>query len=144
MLIAGIHKRCVSLAHGCVAASLLGCVLLQPAAAEPAAALPPAADHKIDFHREVLPILANRCATCHASGRSEGGFSIETRSALLADSDSGKAVRPGKSGDSLLAHLVSGLDSDRVMPQQGKRLTGQEIGILRAWIDQGVAWDADV
>jgi hypothetical protein len=107
-------------------------------------ALPPPAAHKVDFHREILPILANRCATCHAIGRSEGGFSIETRTALLADSDSGKAVVPGKSGESLLVKMVAGVDPDQVMPKQGKRLTATEVGLLRAWIDQGVAWDADV
>lgn len=112
--------------------------------ADEAVAVPPPATHKVDFHREILPILANRCATCHAIGRSEGGFSIETRTALLGESDSGKAVIPGKSGESLLVKMVAGIDPDQVMPKQGKRLTATEVGVLRAWIDQGVAWDADV
>ncbi|HTU24581.1 MAG TPA: DUF1549 domain-containing protein [Pirellulales bacterium] len=116
----------------------------KPAEAPAAAALPPAATHAVDFHREILPILANRCVTCHASGRAEGGFSLETRTSTLAESDSGRAVLPGKGGESLLIQLVAGVDPDQVMPKQGKRLTGEEIGLLRAWIDQGVPWDADV
>jgi mono/diheme cytochrome c family protein len=106
--------------------------------------LPVPVDHRVDFHREVLPILANRCATCHASGRSEGGLSVETRSSLLKGSDSGPVVVAGKSAESLLIELVSSDDRDLVMPKQGKQLSGEEIAILRAWIDQGVAWDADV
>ncbi len=108
------------------------------------AILPPAATHQVDFHREILPILANRCITCHARGRAEGGFSLETRVSTLAESDSGRAVLPGNSAESLLVKMVAGVDPDQVMPKQGRRLTGEEIGLLRAWIDQGVAWDADV
>ncbi|MEX1039959.1 MAG: DUF1549 domain-containing protein [Pirellulaceae bacterium] len=106
--------------------------------------LPPPADHEIDFHREVLPILANRCVTCHASGRAEGSFSLETRSDILRESDSGQTVIPGDSANSMLIELVAGVDPTWVMPKQGKLLSDQEVGILRAWIDQGVAWDQDI
>jgi hypothetical protein len=125
-------------------ASATLCAVSGKAAPEAVATLPPAADHQVDFHREILPILANRCATCHAMGRNKGGFSLETRTSLLAESDSGKAVVPGKSGESLLIQLVAGIDPDQVMPKQGKRLTAAEVGLLRAWIDQGAVWDADV
>ena len=120
-------------------------VLVHPAmAADEKPALPPAATHQVDFHREILPILAHRCITCHARGRAEGGFSMETRTSTLSESDSGQAVTPGNSGESLLIKLAAGHDPDRVMPKQGRRLTADEIGLLRAWIDQGLAWDADV
>ncbi|HEX4146049.1 MAG TPA: DUF1549 domain-containing protein [Pirellulales bacterium] len=122
-------------------------LLIEPAVARAAdkAALPPtAAAHQVDFHREILPILANRCVTCHARGRAEGGFSLETRTSTLAESDSGRAVLSGNSGESLLIQMVAGIDPEQVMPKQGKRLTSDEVGLLRAWIDQGVAWDADV
>ena len=58
-----------------------GLVILCPAAARAAEnpALPPVAAHQVDFHREILPILANRCITCHARGQAKGGFSLETR-----------------------------------------------------------------
>ena len=108
------------------------------------AVVPPAAAHPVDFHREILPILANRCITCHARGRAEGGFSLETRTSTLGESDSGRAVLAGNSGESLLVQMVAGVDPDQVMPKQGRRLTSEEVGLLRAWIDQGVPWDADV
>ena len=127
-----------------VIATIVGCAAMERAAADESIQLPKPAQHPVDFHREILPILANRCATCHASGRSEGGFSMETRTALLTESDTGRAVVPGKSGESLLIQLVAGSDPDRIMPKQGKHLTEQEVGLLRAWIDQGAAWDADI
>lgn len=120
------------------------CAVLFCAAASLADELPAPAGHEIDFHREVLPILANRCVTCHASGRAEGSFSLETRSDILRESDSGQTVVPGDSASSMLIDLVAGTDPTWVMPKQGKRLSDQEVGILRAWIDQGVAWDKDI
>ena len=51
---------------------------------------------------------------------------------------------PGKSEESRVIELVAGLDPDSVMPQKGKRLTPEQIGLLRAWIDQGAPWDASI
>jgi hypothetical protein len=58
--------------------------------------------------------------------------------------DSGAAIVSGKSAESLLIELVSGLDPDNVMPQKGSKLKPQEVGLLRAWIDQGAKWPADI
>ena len=111
------------------------------AADKATATLPPVADHKVDFHKEVAVILANSCIKCHANSKHEGGFSLENRAAVLKGSDSGPTVVVGKSAESLLIRLVSGLESDRIMPAKGPRLTPEQIGILRAWIDQGLAWE---
>ncbi len=53
-------------------------------------------------------------------------------------------MTPGTSETSHLIALVAGLDPDNVMPQKGSRLKPEQIGLLRAWIDQGAAWDAGV
>ena len=48
-----------------------------------------------------------------------------------------------KSGGSPLIHFVAGLDEDMRMPQKGEPLTAEQIGLLRAWIDQGATWPDD-
>src|SRR5262249_42096811 len=106
--------------------------------------LPPPAKRQVDFHKEILPILSRRCAECHVGERSKGSFRIETRELLLTGGDSGPAVVAGESARSLLIELVAGIDPERVMPASGKRLSEQEIGLLRAWIDQGVKWEQGV
>ncbi len=103
--------------------------------------LPPPAEGPVDFARDVAPILARSCARCHARGQAKGRFSLETREALLKGGRAGAAIEPGNSADSLLVHLVAGLDPDLVMPEKGSRLTAAEIGRLRTWIDQGAPWD---
>ncbi len=105
-----------------------------------ARALPPPAGRTIDFVADVQPILERSCARCHARGRIKGGFSIESRETLLKGGDNGPAVVLGRSDESELVALVAGLDPENVMPQKGSRLTEQQIGILRAWIDQGASW----
>jgi hypothetical protein len=50
----------------------------------------------------------------------------------------------GKSEESLLIELVSGLDPDNVMPKKGSKLTKEQVALLRAWIDQGAKWDAQI
>ena len=103
------------------------------------AQLPPSAAQPIDFTRDIKPILQVSCVRCHGRGREPGGFSIETRELLLKGGDDGPALVPGKSAESHLIALVAGLDPDEVMPKKGSRLTTAQIGLLRAWIDQGAA-----
>ncbi|HZM05490.1 MAG TPA: DUF1549 domain-containing protein, partial [Candidatus Saccharimonadales bacterium] len=107
-------------------------------------ALPPAATHPIDFKKEIKPIFEATCIRCHARGRSEGGLKIDTRQTLLKGGDSGPAVVPGHGEQSYLVSLVGGVDPDEVMPKKGTKLTREQVGVLRAWIDQGLPWDSTV
>lgn len=106
--------------------------------------LPPPESHKINFTKEIQPILETSCTKCHGHGKEKGGFRIDDRQTFLKGGDSGAAVVPGKSSESLLIEMVMGFDPDTVMPQKGSKLTSNQIGLLRAWIDQGVQWDTNV
>jgi mono/diheme cytochrome c family protein len=107
-------------------------------------ALPPPANHRVDFATEVKPIFEATCIRCHGRGRDRGGLRIDSRDTLLKGGDSGPAAIAGKSADSYLIALVSGADPDEVMPKKGKKLTPEEIGLLRAWIDQGLSWNPEI
>ena len=118
-------------------AVVLSSVCLPAVAAEP---LPPAADRKIDFARDVKSILAKHCWSCHSEKKHESGLRLDDRDAVLRGGDLGKVVVLGKSADSRLIQLVAGVDPDSVMPPKGERLSAESIGVLRAWIDQGSVW----
>ena len=125
-------------------------VLLSPALAcakmtpEQVQSLPPAASRKVDFAQDIKPIIDASCLRCHGRGRTKGGFLLDTRETVLQGGDSGPVVALGKSEDSLLIELVSGVNPDNVMPQKGTRLTPEQVGLFRAWIDQRLPWDKDV
>ena len=106
--------------------------------------LPPPANHSINFSNEIKPIFEASCIKCHGRGKDKGGLRINSRDTLLKGGDSGPVVVSGKSGESLLIALVQGFDPDNVMPKKGSRLTPEQVGLLRAWIDQALPWDPGV
>ncbi len=133
----------------------LSCVLFIPLAVSAtrlAASPPPSAraeddarkTERVDFHTDVLPILNRHCVRCHAGGTARGGLSMETRERLLAGGDSGAAVIVGRSQESvLIARVTSDEEADR-MPAEGARLAAAEIAVLKAWIDEGLVWEAGI
>ena len=114
-------------------------LLLIPAAAF-AAQLPPSADRPVDFVKDIQPLLESSCVKCHAKGKDRGGLSLETHEGLLKGGDTGEALVPGNSAKSLIIELVASDDAESLMPRRGKRWTPEQVGLLRAWIDQGAKW----
>lgn len=108
-----------------------------------AAQLPPAATRPIDFKKDVQPILSGRCYDCHGPKKQQAELRWDAKSSALRTGDN-PIIVPGKSAESLMIQLVAGLKGeDSIMPAKGERLTPEQIGILRAWIDQGANWPDD-
>jgi len=73
-----------------------------------------------------------------------GDYRVDVREVALKGGESyAPNIVPGKSAESPLLRFVTGSD-DLLMPPEGERLTAAEIGLLRAWIDQGAKWPDDV
>jgi hypothetical protein len=108
-----------------------------------AAVLPPPLSRPVDFVTEVQPLLRDTCFDCHSSGNEEGSLNLGIRQRTLEGGEHGAVLVPGNSADSRLVHLIAGLEPERMMPPEGERLTNEQIGMIRAWIDQGAAWPAD-
>jgi hypothetical protein len=101
------------------------------------AALPPAVKDPMDFTRDIQPILTARCINCHGPQKQRSGLRLDSGEMVLQGGNSGPILTKGKSAESMLIHVVAGLEEDRLMPPKGDKLSPQEIGKLRAWIDQG-------
>lgn len=106
-----------------------------------ASKLPPASSQNIDFRRDIFPLLTNRCFGCHHGVDARARYRLDLRAEVLGETDGRVAVKIGDSERSRLIHLVAAQAGNKVMPPKGPRLSGAEIGLLRAWIDQGLAWD---
>ena len=96
---------------------------------------PPAAKTKIAYARDIEPLLAKRCYMCHGPQQQMSGLRLDRKDAAL------RVIQPGDSAASRIVQMVAGV-GNKVMPPTGPRLTAAEIGLLRAWIDQGVDWPA--
>ena len=111
------------------------------------AELPPPAQRAVNFATDVRPLLQEHCVACHGPDKQKSGYRLDSREAAVKGGDSGDAaILPGKSADSPLIQFVAGLDADKLMPPKKSdkpRLTAEQIGVLRAWIDHGAEWPED-
>ena len=128
-----------------VPAFVFGCSGAVCQSATDVAPLPPAASRAVDFDRDIKPIFDQQCQRCHGPEKPKNHFRLDQRAAALKGGDSGVAIVPGNSAESRLIQIVAGMDSEMVMPPKGRGepLTAEQIGLLRAWIDQGAAWGED-
>ena len=123
------------------AAAMVAHAALPP---EKLALLPRASTARVDFARDIQPILEASCVQCHARGKNKGLFSLETRQDFMDGGETGVPAVAGKSAESLVVAMISGLDPDSVMPKKGKKLTTEQVAVFRAWIDQGMVWPKEI
>ncbi len=95
----------------------------------------------VDFTRDIYPILAKNCVSCHNVSVKEGEFVAENVISMLAGGDSGPAIVAEKPDESLL-YLYATRSEEPCMPplpnQVGARaLSAEEIGLIRQWIVEG-------
>jgi cytochrome c553 len=116
-----------------------------PAAA--LAKLPPALNRPVDFKTEVYPLFKSACFKCHGPEKQKGKYRMDTREgAFKVTGDHGPAIQAGQSTKSAIILMAAGLIDEMLMPPPGGKpgesdpLTPEQIGLLRAWIDQGAAW----
>jgi len=106
--------------------------------------LPPPSDKKgLTYDKDIKPMLENSCLKCHGPEKPKSKYRVDSREAIIKGGESGEAaIIAGKSDKSPLIHFVADLIEDYEMPPVDKRdkypaMTKDQIGILRAWIDQG-------
>ena len=104
--------------------------------------LPPAASGQVDFVRDVQPLIGSHCLKCHSDEKPRSNFRLTSRETALKGGEHGVDIIPGDSARSPLIRYVARIDPDIQMPPEdrGTPLTREEVGMLRAWIDQGVNW----
>lgn len=139
---AGVFSDSRSVLIGVCSALLFSTSLLFSAPKIDETQLPPAATNKIDFARDIKPIFDASCVRCHGPVKPKSSFRLDSRAAALKGGDDGVDILPGNSAKSPLIHYTSALVEDLEMPPTGKGdpLTPAQIGLLRAWIDQGAEW----
>ena len=102
--------------------------------------LPEPASSVVDFQRDIRPIFQQRCVTCHGTSTQTNGLRLDDRNAALRGGYSGRAILPHQSAESPLIHRVASSQEGFRMPPAGPVVTRREVGLLRAWIDQGAPW----
>jgi hypothetical protein len=103
------------------------------------------AEDAISFNRDIRPILANHCLSCHGpdSAARRGGLRLDQRDSAVGAAESGRAaIVPGDAAGSQLSVRIHATDADLVMPppEIGKPLSAQQKQLLERWIAAGAEY----
>lgn len=100
-------------------------------------ALPAVAADRVDYLRDVKPVLAARCYACHGALKQEGKLRLDTVEFIRKGGKHGPAIAAGKPAESRLLKKVSATSLDERMPPEGEPLHAPQIAALRDWIAAG-------
>lgn len=116
------------------------CLLAGGAYAADATAIP----DRIDFNRDVRPILSDNCYFCHGPDRNKrkADLRLDTKDGIFSHIKDAITVVPGKPDQSELFRRVTASDPSERMPdpKSNKRLSDHDIATLKKWIEQGAPW----
>ena len=100
---------------------------------------------RIDFNRDIFPVLSNNCFQCHGPDKTTrmADLRLDMPEVALADRGGRFAVVPGRPERSELVRRITAADPAERMPPEktGKRLTARQISLLKQWIAEGAAWE---
>jgi hypothetical protein len=107
-----------------------------------AATVVSAADDRVQFNRDIRPILSDKCFFCHGpdANKREADLRLDVREAAL---DAGAIVAGAPDESELLRRVMSDDPDERMPPESSKldRLSSKEIDLLRRWIEQGAEYE---
>jgi len=104
-----------------------------------------AAPGKIDFNRDIRPILSDNCYACHGPDehKRKGGLRLDRKEDAFKTLKSGdRAIIPGNLATSTLVTRIQTTDADDVMPppEFGRKLTPEQVSLLKQWVQEGAEW----
>jgi hypothetical protein len=105
-------------------------------------ASPAVAEEKVDFEKQILPVLDAACFKCHSAQakKAKGGIRLDDAEAMREKGLSDDLIFPGKPEASLLVQVIAlPPEHDAIMPPEddGKPLAPEQIALIRRWIAEG-------
>ncbi|MBL8849838.1 MAG: DUF1549 domain-containing protein [Planctomycetaceae bacterium] len=98
----------------------------------------------VDYARDVRPIFAEKCGSCHGVLKQEAGLRLDAGSLIRSGGDSGAAIGRTVEGSLIWQRVTAAEGAERMPPEEsGKPLTAEQLGVLRRWIEAGAPFPAD-
>ncbi|MCX6923796.1 MAG: hypothetical protein NT154_11395 [Verrucomicrobia bacterium] len=105
---------------------------------------PPASNKAgLTYTTDIKPIFEKSCTRCHGADKPKARLRLDNLEGVLKGGEDGKMVLPGDSAGSVLVHNIAHAGNpDTYMPPPRNKaniapLTKDQVGLIRAWIDQG-------
>ena len=99
---------------------------------------------EVNFSREILPVLSDRCFQCHGpdAKNRKGKLRLDVEADAKATGENGAAIVEGKPDASLVMARITSPDPDEVMPpvELHRELSRDQIALIRQWIAEGALW----
>jgi hypothetical protein len=96
---------------------------------------------KLTYDEHVVPILRDKCLSCHNQDKKSGGLIMTSYTNFMEGGGSGKVIEPGKPDESYLLQLVEHKQQPN-MPPKSPKLPPEQLAMLRQWIASGALENA--
>lgn len=100
---------------------------------------PASAQDKVDYLRDIKPILHEKCFSCHGGLKQKAKLRLDTAALIKQGGKNGPAIVPGDPSKSLLVQRVIAPENDGRMPLDAPPLTAAQLAKLKAWIAEGAS-----
>ena len=91
-----------------------------------------------EYAREIKPLLAEKCISCHGALQQEAGLRLDAIQLVRLGGDSGKVLEPGRADRSLILERVKATGDARMPPEgEGEALSPAQIRTLSEWLNAG-------
>lgn len=97
----------------------------------------------VDFKRDIEPIFQANCYGCHSAKKASAQLRLDSKTAAMKGGLSGAVIVAGKSGESRLMQRLLGEGGEPRMPLGSQPLSGEQMQLIRKWIDEGAVWPDD-
>ena len=99
------------------------------------------AEDKVDFAKQILPVLRQNCVKCHGPEKQKGKLRLDSKEAAMKGGKDGVVIVPGDAEKSeLYRRITLPKGNDDIMPNEGDPLTKAQTDLFRDWINQGAVW----
>ncbi|MDQ3010205.1 MAG: PSD1 and planctomycete cytochrome C domain-containing protein [Acidobacteriota bacterium] len=98
------------------------------------------ASAQVSFDRDIRPIFAERCLSCHGEKKQSGGLRLDAKAFAMRGGQNGPVIVASKALESRLYQRIAAKNDDEVMPPTGKRLSQAQVALIKSWIDADAVW----
>ena len=98
---------------------------------------------RVDFVKDIQPILEQNCVACHQAGHAKGGLRLDVGELAFKGGDSGPGIVPARPNSSpVYTSTTVSPEDDKLMPPKAKGgpLSKEKSDLLAGWIEQGAVW----
>src|SRR5882724_11769049 len=102
---------------------------------------PARAENKVDFAKQIQPILQQNCVKCHGQEKQKAKLRLDSKEAGMKGGKDGVVIVAGDADKSeLYRRITLPQGHDDVMPNEGDPLSKEQTDLVRGWINQGAEW----